>query len=84
VSASVAAQVRALIDAALPVEPEDVTDDAALGEDGLGLDSVGVVDLLFACEERFGIELPAEVVLDGDGSALTVGALVAHVAARLS
>lgn len=81
-TSSVAEQIRALIRESLPVDAGELSDDAVLGEEGLGLDSVGVVDLLCACEERFSVVLPAEVLLDGDQTPLTVGGLIAHVAAR--
>jgi acyl carrier protein len=32
----------------------DLPDDVDLGEEGLGLDSVEVVELIFACENRWG------------------------------
>jgi acyl carrier protein len=34
--------------------PTALRDDVSLGEDGLGLDSVEVVELIFACEDRWG------------------------------
>jgi acyl carrier protein len=34
--------------------PGDLPEDVALGEQGLGLDSVEVVELIFACEDRWG------------------------------
>lgn len=32
----------------------ELTDDVSLGEEGLGLDSVEVVEVVMACEELFG------------------------------
>ena len=49
--------------------------DLALAEDGLGLDSVGLVELLLACEDLFGAGFAANVLAD---TPLTVGKLVAH------
>jgi acyl carrier protein len=54
-----------------------VIDDAPLGEDGLGLDSISIADVLLACEDRFGT--PARELL-GVG-ALTVGRLIEHLEA---
>jgi acyl carrier protein len=84
-TASVADQVRALIIEVLPpsASSEDVTDEAELGESGLGLDSVALVDLLCACEDHFGISLPAEVLLDGEAG-LSVADLIRHVSRRLA
>ena len=57
----------------------DELDDATrLGSEGLGLDSVEVVEVLLACEERYGI------AVDGllEGEPLTIGRIVDHFAAR--
>jgi acyl carrier protein len=35
----------------------DLNDDLPLGPTGVGLDSVAMVELLLACEERFGLVL---------------------------
>jgi acyl carrier protein len=40
----------------------ELRDELSLGEDGLGLDSVEVVELLMACEERFGREAGEELL----------------------
>ena len=55
---------------------EALPDDLGLAEGGLGFDSVRVVELLLACEERFGVTIPAELL---EGAVPTVGALVAWV-----
>ena len=52
-----------------------LADDLTLAEDGLGLDSVGLVELLLACEDLFGAGFAAKVLAD---TPLTVGKLVAH------
>jgi acyl carrier protein len=57
-------------------EMSDLPDDLPLVDSGLGLDSVGVVELLVACEERFRIPFPADVL---EGTPLTVGKLIDHV-----
>lgn len=51
-------------------------DGLRLASGGLGFDSVRVVELILACEERFQVAIPAEIL---EGSALTVGDLVAWV-----
>ena len=50
-------------------------DDLALAEDGLGLDSVGLVELLLACEDLFGAGFAAKLLAE---TPLTVGKLVAQ------
>ena len=52
-----------------------LADDLALTEGGLGLDSVGLVELLLACEDLVGVGLAATTLADAP---LTVGKLVAH------
>ncbi|MEJ7688429.1 MAG: phosphopantetheine-binding protein [Variovorax sp.] len=42
------------------VDPEALTPDAPL--EGLGIDSLGTVELLWTVEEEFGIKLPGEQV----------------------
>jgi acyl carrier protein len=81
-----AAQVRELIRALLPPDaPNTIEATAELGERGLGLDSVAVVDLLCACEARFDIRLPAEVLLveEDTEASITVAALTDEVARRI-
>ncbi len=56
---------------------EELGDDLSLTGEGLGLDSVKLVELLFACEARFGVHLPLEPVA---GEELTVGSLVRRIA----
>ena len=85
-TSSVADQIRGLILEVLPPvsSPDEVTGDASLGEDGLGFDSVALVDLLFACEDHFDIEVPADLLLeDGSDGGLTVARLVALVTGQL-
>lgn len=57
-------------------QPGLVADDVTLGPDGLGLDSIAMVELLLACEQEFGIRLPPTLFEEGT---LTVGALVRAV-----
>jgi len=81
--------VRALAAELLPsaqrAAAAGLADDVALsGAGGLGFDSVRLVELVFACEERFGVTIPADLLERGS---LEIGALVdaivgARVAAR--
>ena len=66
--------VRRLLREASPAAPEILPDDLKLGPDGLGFDSVRVVELLLACEDHFGVAFPAELL----AAPLTIGMLVAH------
>jgi len=79
-------QVRDVIRENLPPDAPGVIDDSAeLGEEGLGLDSVGLVDLLCACEDRFDIKLPGELLLveEGGASDFTVAMLIDEVSWRV-
>jgi acyl carrier protein len=38
------------------IKLEEITDDASFFEDGLGLDSIAIVDLIVLIEKRFGFE----------------------------
>jgi acyl carrier protein len=60
------------------VDPFVLADGTPLGSDGVGFDSVAVVELLLECETEFGVRLPRELF---EGPPLTVGALVAAVTA---
>ena len=84
---SLAEQVRGLIRSLLPADAPSVIDAGAeLGENGLGLDSVGLVDLLCACEERFEVRLPAEILVVEDGAEvhITVATLIDEVSRRIA
>jgi acyl carrier protein len=61
------------------LDPADVTDEARLAD--LGLDSLGVVECLFAIEETFEVSVPFNANEPGaSGIDLsTVGALIAGV-----
>jgi acyl carrier protein len=58
-----------------------LTFETPLMAEGLGLDSVGVLELLVACEVRFDVSLPAERLLDRQ---LTVGSLAREIHAARS
>ena len=51
-------------------------DAAALGAEGLGLDSIAIAEILLECETRFGI--PFNDLLE-ERAPLTVGRLVEHL-----
>ena len=60
-------------------EPAALVEEARLARD-LGFDSLRIVELLLACQEGFAAGLPIEELLAGPP--LTVGHVVAHVAAH--
>lgn len=51
-----------------------------LGPEGLGLDSIALVDVLLECEQAFRVELASELLA---GEPLTIGLLVDALQARL-
>ncbi len=53
-------------------------DELRLGRDGLGLDSIEIVEVLLGCEEHY--DAPIDALLDG--RPLTFGRLVDHFAER--
>ena len=70
------AEVRRLILNRMPsCRLEDLSDDTPL-LDGVGFDSVRLVELLYACEDRFGVELPLELL---EQETPTVGALIRQI-----
>lgn len=58
---------------------DDISDATPLGSAGLDLDSIAIVELLVACERRFGVAFPDALL---DVRPLTVGALVRHLERR--
>ncbi len=56
---------------------EDLDEDLPITGGGIGLDSVKLVELLCACEDRFSVRLQLEALAD---ETLTVGALVRRIA----
>jgi acyl carrier protein len=54
----------------------DFTEATPLGSDGLGLDSIAIVELLVACERQFGEPFPDSLL---DRRPLTVGTLMRHL-----
>ena len=57
---------------------DDLPDELQLGEGGLGLDSIALVELLLECERLFRLPPPLALL---DGPPLTVGLLAEHVRA---
>lgn len=62
----------------LPAAHKDdtLTDDRILGSGGIGLDSIQIVELLLAFEQRWGIPFPASLL---ETPPLTVGKILAHL-----
>ncbi len=52
----IAAAIRGVIETSWPdrLAGTELRDDLPIGEGGLGLDSVEIVELLFACEDQYG------------------------------
>lgn len=74
---SVADDVRSVIRRHVAsARDQDLPDTLPLGGDGLGLDSVAIVELLLACEAACGVRLPPDVF---EGAEVTVGAIVRAV-----
>jgi len=57
---------------------DDLPDELLLGEGGLGLDSIALVELLLECERLFRLPPPLALL---EGPPLTVGLLAEHVRA---
>lgn len=71
--------VRNIIVEQLHVTPEKVTDNAHFVDD-LGADSLDIVELVMAFEEKFGLEIPDEDFQ----SLVTVGKAVEYLEKRLA
>lgn len=74
-------QVHAILAEQAMIPVEDVTDDKALTD--LGIDSMGVVESIFALEEAFDIQVPfnANEPAKSDLDLSSVGSLVTAIAA---
>lgn len=57
----------------------DFDDDVSLGEDGLGLDSIAIAEVVLACEERFRVTMVALL----DGQPITVRRIAEHLRGEL-
>ena len=75
----VRARVHAILAEQAMIPPEAVTDDQSLAD--LGIDSMGVVEVIFAIEEAFDVHVPfnANVPADTAFDVSSVGAVVAAV-----
>jgi acyl carrier protein len=76
---SISQRVIAIIAEQAMLEPSDVTTDSTLED--LGIDSLGLVESIFAIEEAFDINVPfnANEPSAGDFDISTVGAIVRGV-----
>jgi len=61
----------------LEISPNEIDDNAALFEDGLGLDSIDALELVVGLEQEFGISIPDEDV--GKEAFASVEALCSYV-----
>jgi acyl carrier protein len=57
VVSDIAAEIRDILSFHLGADQQRLTDDTRLQED-LGADSLDVIEIVMACEERFGVEIP--------------------------
>ena len=73
----VLSKVRSVVVDQLNVEEDEVVEDASFIDD-LGADSLGIVELVMALEEEFGISIPDE---DAEGIR-TVGDAISYVQAN--
>ena len=76
-----AAAVRDAFDALWPgrFAASELAEDASLGKDGLGLDSIDIVELVLACEERTGHRgYDLEALLES--RPVTIGRVIDHLA----
>jgi len=78
-AATIAERVIAIIAEQAVLEPGDVTPGATLED--LGIDSLGLVESIFAIEEAFDIQVPfnANEPADGDFDISSVAAIVTAV-----
>jgi acyl carrier protein len=81
---AIALTVRRIIAAQAMIDPEAVTLDATPAE--LGLDSLGLVEAIFAIEEAFDIAVPFNANDTGENrfDMASVGAIVAAVQALIA
>ncbi len=75
--------VTAIVAQRLPVALQAVASgrDQRLGANGLGLDSVTIVEILLECEQQFDMAFPASLF---DAGPLTVGRLIDHAVQGLA
>lgn len=68
------AEVAQIVNEVVGVAPEDVQLDKSFADD-LDVDSLSMVEIVVACEEKFGITIPQEE----QGNLKTVGDAVAYI-----
>ncbi len=78
-STNVHDEIVAILAKETGIDPAGLKPDATIQE--LGIQSIDLVQAIFAIETRFDIEIP--VGLEHDGVDATVGAFIDHVAARI-
>jgi acyl carrier protein len=61
---------------AAPPSDAELHDELPLGAEGIGLDSIAIVELLVACEHRWATSLPAELL---EQVPLTIGTLLDYL-----
>ena len=64
------------------IQPEDIEDDAPLFGEGLGLDSLDVVELVVLLEKHFGVEV--KNLDEGRDAFRSINTLTAFIEGRLS
>ncbi len=64
----------------LDVSPEEVTREASFFHEGLGLDSIDVLELVVSVEERWDVRIDNREL--GEEVFVTVGTLADHIAAN--
>jgi acyl carrier protein len=72
-------QIKETIVEQLDVKPEDVTPTKTFGDD-LGADSLAIVELMLALEDKFGVKIPDDEL----DKIKTVGDAVAYIKANKS
>lgn len=65
----------------LDVAPADIAADAPLYGDGLGLDSIDILEVALVLSKRYGLQLKADNA-DNTHIFRSLGALTAHIAAH--
>ncbi|MCL4813367.1 MAG: acyl carrier protein [Vicinamibacteraceae bacterium] len=75
--------IAAILLERLPLVSRDkpLADDTRLGAQGLGFDSVSIVEIILECEAALGIAFPATLFDDGP---ITVGRLKRHAAEQVT
>ena len=82
-ASDVATDVRCLVQHYAPSHwrIEDLVDELPLMDEGIGFDSVRVVELIDACDQRFGVRIPIESLVEEKP---TVGGLIQRIRALRS